>query len=89
MKRSEVASVMKQKKMLERELNKVCFVTIGKLGEEIGSLIELTVLHLNKAVYTAESVACDWAGAVRQKLPEKRRKNKCVTNRPTNRHCGV
>ena len=38
---------------------------------------------MNKAVYTAESVACDWAGAVMRKLPEKRRKNKCVTDRPT------
>jgi len=28
-----------------------------------------------KALYTAESVACDWAGAVMQKLPQKRRKN--------------
>ena len=25
-----------------------------------------------KAVYTTKSVACDWAGAVMQKLPEKR-----------------
>ena len=55
------------------------------------------VFFFNKAVYTAESVACDWAGAVMQKLPEKRQKNKCVTDRPTNqptnqptdRHSGV
>ena len=29
--------------------------------------------YLNKAGYTAELVACDWAGAVMRKLPEKRR----------------
>ena len=40
---------------------------------------------MNKAVYAAESVACDWAGAVMQKLPERRRKNKCVTDQPTDR----
>ena len=34
----------------------------------------------NKAVYTVESVACDWAGAVMQKLPENAKKNKCVTD---------
>ena len=34
----------------------------------------------NKAVYTAESVACDWAGAVMRKLTEKRRKNIYVTD---------
>ena len=39
----------------------------------------------NKAVYTAESVACNSAGAVMQKLPKKRQKNKCITDRPTNR----
>ena len=39
----------------------------------------------NKAGYTAESVACNSAGAVMQKLPRKRRKSKYVTNRPTNR----
>ena len=37
----------------------------------------------NKTIYTAESVACDWAGLVMQKLPGKRQK-KCVTDRPTN-----
>ena len=36
-------------------------------------------------LYMAESVVCDWAGAMMQKLPEKRRKNKCVTDRPTDR----
>ena len=30
-------------------------------------------LPCNKAVYTAESVACDWAGAVMRKLPEQGR----------------
>ena len=35
----------------------------------------------NKAVYTAESVACDWAGAVMRKLPKKRRKTNAL---PTN-----
>ena len=47
------------------------------------------VFFFNKAVYTAESVACDWAGAVMQKLPKKRQKSKCVTNRLTDRHSGV
>ena len=42
-------------------------------------------INWNKAAYTAESIACDWAGAVRRKLPEKRRKNKYVTHRPTDR----
>jgi len=37
----------------------------------------------NKAGYTAELVACDWAGAVMQKLPKRHRKSKCVTDRPT------
>ena len=39
----------------------------------------------NKAAYTAESVACDWAGAVMRKLPENAEKtNELLTNRPTN-----
>ena len=33
----------------------------------------------------AESVACDWAGAVMRKLLKKRQKNKCVTDQPTDR----
>ena len=35
MKRSEVASVMKQKKMLERELNKVGLSSAGKIGWDV------------------------------------------------------
>ena len=42
-------------------------------------------VSVNKAVYTAESVTCNWAGAVMRKLPKKRRKNKCVTDQPTDR----
>ena len=30
------------------------------------------ITTVNKAVYTAESVACDWAEAVMRKLPEER-----------------
>ena len=37
----------------------------------------------NKAGYTAEVVASCLAGALMQKLPGKRRKSKCVTDRPT------
>ena len=44
---------------------------------------ELMIGNKNKAGYTAELVACDWAGAAMQKLPEKRRKSKCVTERQT------
>ena len=48
----------------------------------------------NKAVYTAESVTCDWAGAVMRKLPAKRRKTNALptdrlTNQPMDRHSGV
>ena len=55
-------------------------------------------LQRNKAVYTAESVACDWAGAVMQKLPENAKKTNALptdgptnqpTNRPTDRLSGV
>ena len=35
-----------------------------------------------KAVYTAESVACDWAGAVMRKLPENAEKTNAL---PTDR----
>ena len=38
----------------------------------------------NKAGYTAELVACDWAGAVMRKLPAKRRERNFVIHRPTN-----
>ena len=40
----------------------------------------------NKAVYTAESVARDWAGAVRRKLPGKRQKNKQSNHHFSNLH---
>ena len=52
----------------------------------------------NKAVYTAESVACDWAGAVMRKVPQNAKKTNALptdgrtdgpTNRPTDRHSGV
>ena len=55
-----------------------------KNADETNALpTDVTCTRLNKAVYTAESVACDWAGAVMPKLPEKRRKNECVTDQPT------
>ena len=44
-------------------------------------------LHINKAVYTAESVACDWAGAVIRELPENAEKQ--MRYQPTDRHSGV
>ena len=40
----------------------------------LGLTVCTTTTHRisNKAVYTAESVTCDWAGAVMPKLPKKR-----------------
>ena len=60
--------------------------SISRTGKKSG----ISFFLKNKAVYTAESVACDWAGAVMQKKPpKKRRKTKCVADRPKDRHSEV
>ena len=53
---------------------------------KIEKIVENEILVENKAVYTAESVACDWAGAVMRKLPKNAEKtNALPTDQPTNR----
>ena len=54
------------------------FIFFGHLGLDV---LTKSVLDKDKAVYTAESVACDRAGAVMQKLPKKRQKK--IRYRPT------